>query len=205
MEKARIVAAMVVAVVLMTTIGWMVASPVDPDMAVSFTTGGRALWTAFPAMLALTVVASLLGTVIAGPRLPESGMLAASVGLVGLALRGGSMQDVLGYCAGTDEASRKALMVRMEMDVVLWAAALVVSWMAVSLAWKWLWVEQPDVAAELPGEVPAKRDKKASAAAEAGGPRAAWAGWAVTTVLGLFIIWITVARTPVWRWSPEAR
>lgn len=197
LEKMRILAAAVVAVVLMTTIGWMVVSPADPDMAVSLTTGGRALWTAWPAMLALTVVVSLLGTVIAGPRLPESGLFAASIGLVGLALRGGSMQTVLAYCAGTEEAGRKALMVRMEFDVVLWAALLIASWLAVSLAWRWLWGEQPAEPVETPAPAPSKGSKKAQAVQSSGGSRAAWPGWAVTTVLGLFIIWITVARTPV--------
>ncbi|MBP7934168.1 MAG: hypothetical protein KA354_05915 [Phycisphaerae bacterium] len=197
LEKVRIVAAAGVAVVLMTTIGWMAASPVDPDMAVSYTTGGRAIWTVWPAMLALTVVASLLGTVIAGPRLPESGLLAASVGLVALAIRGGSMQAVLGYHAGTEEATRKALMVNMEIDALLWAVILVGSWKAVSMVWCWLWVEQQAEVAGSSGVPLAKDPKRAPGAANGGRSRAAWAGWAVTAVLGLFIIWVTIARTPV--------
>lgn len=197
LEKVRIVLAAGVAIVLMRTIGWMVVSPMDPDMAVSFTTGERALWSAWPAMLALTVVTGLVAMVIAGPRLPESGLFAVSVGLVALALRGGSMQMVLGYYADTEEAARKALMVKMEVDLALWAAILVASWVAVAVAWRWLWVDQKVELAE-DAAPPAIRGVKRIPAAEGNArSRAGWAGWAVTAVLGLFIIWVTVARTPV--------
>jgi len=193
-DKVRIVLAAGIAALLMCTIGWQVVAPVDPDMAVSFTAGGRALWLAWPAILALSVVSALIGTVVAGPRLAEAGVFAAGVGLAALALRGGSMQTVLGYLGGTEAGTRRALMVRMGVDCLLWAAVLAACWVAVSMAWRWLWTERPD------------DDETTPTATNTTGPmsshspvnsRGAGLALIVTAVVALFVIWLTIARTPV--------
>jgi len=191
LEKLRVAAAAGIAVLLMTSIGWMVARPVDPEMAVTFVYGGRHVLAVWPSVLVLTLVSALVGTAIAGRRLPEAGLFAAAVGLVGLALRGSSMQSVLGYQATADLAGRRAVMAAMAFDCLLWASIAVATWVAVHLAWHWLWQE---------ARTPEDDEPRPKAAAPAGKKislRSGWPALVVTTVVGLFVIWTTIARTPV--------
>ncbi len=190
-EKLRVAAAAGIAVLLMTTIGWMVARPADPQMAVTFAYGGRHILAVWPSLLVLTLVSALVGTAIAGRRLPEAGLFAAAVGLAALTLRGASMQTVLGYHATPDLAGRRAVMTAMAFDCLLWASIAAAAWIAVVLAWQWLWQEARPPAEDEPDP------KKAPAAGKTAAFRAGWPALAVTTVVGLFVIWTTVARTPV--------
>lgn len=190
-DKLRLFAAAAVAVALMWMIGWLVAAPADPQMAVTFTLRGTRLLMVLPPLLVLVVVTSAVGTVLAGPRWPEGGCFAMAVGLAALALRGGSMQVVLAYYAGTEPASRRALMMAMGFDVLCWTLVLGAGWVAGWIAWRWLWPE-------------AARTRQHAFATGQGATgtetQSVWPGWsalAITTVVALLVIWMTVARTPV--------
>jgi hypothetical protein len=193
-EKLRLLVAAGVAVVLVGYVSWMVAEPTDPQMAVTFTESGRSVWAVWPSLLVLTVVAAVVGSAIAGPRLPEAGMFAAAIGLAGLALHGGSMQVLLEYVAGAEAAGRRRLMFSMGIDAVLWAALLAVSWVVVAAVGRWLWSNPADGRLEKP-QPPKKSSKKSSPLVDllGGGPLAL----AVTSIVALFVIWVAVARTPV--------
>ena len=193
-DKLRVVVAAGVAVVLVGYVGWMAAEPTDPQMAVTFTEGGRSIWATWPSLLVLTVVAAAVGSAIAGPRLPEAGMFAAAIGLAGLALHGGSMQMLLEYVADSDTVNRRHLMVSMGVDTVLWAALLAVSWVVVAAVGRWLWGTRADGGPEKP-QPPKKSSKNSSSLVDrlGGGPLAL----AVTSIVAMFVIWMTVARTPV--------
>jgi len=197
-DKFRLVVAAVVAVVLMRTVGWMVAAPTDPEMAVTMAFAGTQILTMLPSVVVLVVVSAIVGTVVAGPRWPEGGVCAAAVGLAGLALKGGSMQMVLAYRTAADAASRRALMVTMELDLVLWAGVLLAAWLAGCATWRWLWPEEAcrrmRAAAGQRGPASGPRSSQTPRleATEAG-----WLALIVTTVVALFVIWMTIARTPV--------
>ena len=193
-EKLRVLGAAGVAVLLVGYVGWMVAEPTDPQMAVTFTESGRSVWAVWPSLLVLTVVAAAVGSAIAGPRLPEAGMFAAAVGLAGLALHGGSMQVLLDYEAGAVAAGRRRLMFTMGVDAVLWAALLAVSWVVVAAVGRWLWANHAGGGPEKPQPLK-KSTKNSSALVEVlgGGPLAL----AVTCVVAMFVIWMTAGRTPV--------
>lgn len=192
-EKVRVVLAALVAIALLSYVGWMVARPIDPEMAVTFTAGGRSILAIWPALLVLAVVSAAVGSAVAGPRLPEAGMFACAVGLAGLALHGGSMEKLLAYVAGVEGSGRRSLMFAMAIDSVLWAALPALAWVVVLMVSRWLWgapVVQPAV----------KRAAKDAAAK--GGSLLDILGsgtlaLAVTSVVALFFIWMTIARTPV--------
>ena len=194
-EKARVFLACVVAVLLLRTVGWMVAEPTDPDMAVSFSASGRAVLASWPALAVLTAVAAVLGTTIAGRRLPEAGVFAAGVGLATLALRGGSMEVLLAY----DTTGRRALMMAMARDCLLWTALMAVTWIVNALVWRWLWTDQPagDGAASSPAPTEPRAKKPAAKPARSRGGWADWPALAITAVIGAVVIWMTIARTPV--------
>ncbi len=192
LDKLRVLLAAGVAIVLLSYMGWMVARPTDPEMAVTLTLGGRSLFATWPALLILTVVAAAVGSAVSGPRLPEAGLFAAAVGLAGLSLQGGSAETLLIYCGGPETAGRRALMFFMAVDALLWAALLAIAWGASLLVSRWLW-GTPLV------QVPAPSAKKNASRPDSvidmigGGPLAL----AITTICALFFIWMTVARTPV--------
>src|SRR5690606_871672 len=89
-EKSRVVLAGVIAIILLSTVGWVVAEPADAKMAVTLAAGWGRVVGVWPALMVLTAVAGVIGTVLAPRRLAEGGMFAAGVGLAGLALKGGS-------------------------------------------------------------------------------------------------------------------
>ena len=66
-EKLRVVIACVVAVLLMRTIGWRVAEPVDSQLAVTLTQSGRSIMTIWPA--SVVEVATAAWSLRAVPRL----------------------------------------------------------------------------------------------------------------------------------------
>ncbi len=193
LDKLRVLLAAGVAIVLLTYMGWMIARPTDPEMAVTLTRGGRSLFATWPALLVLTVVASAVGSAISGPRLPEAGMFAAAVGLAGLSLHGGSAETLLVYVGGPDVTGRRSLMFFMAVDALLWAALMAVAWSATLIVSRWLW-GPPPVSVPVP---PAKKNvsvKADSVVEMIGGGTLALA---ITTVFSLFFIWMTIARTPV--------
>ena len=192
-ERLRAGAACAVAWLLLGTVGWQMAKPLDPQMAVTLTASGRAILATGPALLVLAVVAAAIGTAIIGRRLPEAGALCAAVGLAGMSLRGGSMQVMLAYYADQstqlDQITqhRRGLMIAMLADALLWAAILVTAWMSMLIVRRWLWPEL--VAAETPPSDP----KSAIPSAFVRG----WPALAVTAVVATIVIWLTIARTPV--------
>ncbi len=187
-DKLRALLACAVAVVLLRQLGWLVARPADPEMAVTFTTSGRAVLAIWPALTVLTVVTALAGMIIAGKRLPEGGVFAACVGLVGLELRGGSMQQLLTYVGTNQAAGRRALMINLGIDALLWAGVIAVAWVAVAMAHRWLWPpgEEPE-----PGEAVPRPSARAALAASW---KLGWQGLVVTTVVGALVVWLTVER-----------
>ncbi|HSW44363.1 MAG TPA: hypothetical protein VLM89_02205 [Phycisphaerae bacterium] len=191
-DKLRVLAAAGVAVVLIGHVGWMAVLPADPDLAITFTTSGRSLLAMWPTLLVLTMVSAAVGSAIAGPRLPEAGLLAAGVGLVGLAIRGGSMQTLLIYIADSTTADRRYLMVLMVVDTVLWAALLGVAWLVVLAVGRWLWNSQTEQPVASAGK-PAPGKSKSLTDLLGGGSLAL----AVVAIVALLVIWMTVARTPV--------
>ena len=184
-EKTRVFAAIAVAALILHTMGWMVAQPVDPALPVTFVRGGRAVLAIWPALAALAVVSGIIGTVVAGPRLPEAGVFAASIGMAVLGVRSGSMQTVLAVEGAVDPAGRRQLARAMAVETLLWAAIMVAVWLAVVWAYRWVWTSRSG-AEQAPAQA---------------GPRpkvtSGWPALAATTVVGAFIIWLTVARSPV--------
>jgi hypothetical protein len=191
-DKLRIVAGCAVAVWLMRTVGWYVISPADSEMGLTFLLNDQPLISAWIGILLLSLVSSVLGTVISGRRLPEAGMLVGCVGLAALVARGGTMQDVLAYHAGTDEASRQKLMLLMMVDTGLWAAILVANWLAVTAAFRWLW-KAPFHFQLTGGQSSAKpSDGKAPDTAEHA--RAGWLASGATAIAALFLMYTAFGR-----------
>jgi hypothetical protein len=195
-DKLRLLAASLVAIVLLYGVGGHVVRDPIHGLAVMLLLNGGQLTAIGPALLGLTVVAACVGTVIAGRRLPEGGLFAAGVGLAALALRGRSMQTVLGYCAQPNAESRRSLMVSLALDALLWGLMMVVAWLAAMMVRRWLW---PPAAGSAP------RDEETSDHRRVAQPdaplqkdtRAGWLAMATTAAVGAVVIWLTVARTPV--------
>ncbi|HOA75722.1 MAG TPA: hypothetical protein PL151_03845 [Phycisphaerae bacterium] len=206
-EKTRIGAAVAAAALLLYTMGWMVARPHDPNLAVTFVRSGRAVAATWPTLAVLTVVAGIIGTVLAGPRLPEAGVFAAAIGLAVLSLRGGSMQVLLAAEQATTEPARQAFMTAMALDCLLWSGILLATWVAVTWAWRWVWLNgnapallsgKPATSAAAPSAAkPAGGPGKAPKSASAAGTGAGWSALVVTGVVGVFVVWLTAGRTPV--------
>ncbi|NLX12488.1 MAG: hypothetical protein GXY44_02395 [Phycisphaerales bacterium] len=204
-EKTRLVLACVVAVLVLDTVGWHAAGPVDPDMAVTLVLRESGMMSAWIIVGLLVAVSSAVGTAIAGRRLPEAGLFAAGVGLIGLALRGGGMQVLLGYYPADSEAARSTLMRHLVMDSLLWAAVLFGAWFVSWTVWRWLW------AGSLVNSVGSDNGSLTSVTAGGGSlsgkPTVAtvdqaspWSGWPallVTAMVGAIFIWLTIARSPV--------
>lgn len=189
-DKLRIVAACAVAVWLMRYVGWYVIAPADPEMGLTFVLNEQPPAGAWIGVLLLSLVCSVLGTAISGKRLPEAGMLVGCVGLAALAARAGTMQEVLAYHAGTEEASRQRLMLLMMVDTALWAAILLVNWLAVTAAYRWLW--------RAPFHYPltnaSTSDKPSSGSA---GTRPGWLATGATVIAALFLMNTAFGRTAV--------
>ncbi len=182
-----------VAALVLCTVGWRVAQPADPDLALTLTRDGGRVMAVLPALLALVIVVAAVGTAIGGRRVPEAGIFAAAVGLAALALRGGSMEVMLAYLDSPAADARRRLMAAMALDALLWTLLLAAAWIAVILVQKWLWTPA-DAEPHADPRLPKKPAKAAPAAAKA------WADWwaaIVTGVIAIFIIWMTAARTPV--------
>lgn len=189
-EKTRVAAAIGAAALLLYTMGWLVARPTDPDLAVTFVRNGKAIAAVWPALAVLTVVAGIIGTVLAGRRLPEAGLLAAAVGVATLSLRGGSMQVMLANEGATTERARQTFMTAMAVDALLWSALMLAAWMAVNWAWRWIWQNSEPGGSPEDGSVRSARIPKPVA-----GP--GWPALVVTAVVGVLVIWLTVGRTRV--------
>ncbi|UCD29041.1 MAG: hypothetical protein JSV03_00730 [Planctomycetota bacterium] len=191
--KLRVFAACAIAVLLMRTVGWHVVQPIDPDLAVTMSAGERSVISVWIIVFVLTSVAAVIGTVIIGRRLPEGGIFAAAVGLSALGLQGGSMQMVLAYECGIESASRRALMMKMGGDCILWASILVISWVVVVVVKHWLWPidRNENVNDQLKAaEISTKPNESVTS-------QNGWPALIVTTLVAIFVIWITIARTPV--------
>lgn len=187
-DKLRVLAACAVAVLTLRELGWMVTRPVDPEMALTFTASGNPVLAIWPALTVLTVVTALAGMIIAGKRLPEGGVLAACVGLAGLELRGGSMRQLLIYVGTNETAGRRALMIQLAIDALLWAGVILVAWVAVAMAHRWLW---PPNEEEARGKEPAPPGARAALAASL---KRGWQGLVVTTIVGALVVWLMVER-----------
>lgn len=194
-EKARVAAAVAIAAGLLYTIGWMVAQPTDPNLAITFVRSGRAVPAVLPAIAIMCVVAGIIGTVVSGPRLPQAGLFAAAIGLAVLSIHGGSMMSLLESEGATDEASRKLFMSHMLLDCALWSGVMVLTWIAVHWTYHWVWL-QGEPAAEQVVEGAKEKEKK-DAKPQAALDRMGWPGTVVTAVVALFVVWLTAGRTPV--------
>lgn len=191
----RTLPAVAVAVALLATVGWNVAQPLDPEWAVTLTKSGRSLLGIAPSLLVLLVVVAAIGTALSGKAVPQGGIFAAAVGLAVLSVRGGTMQVVLAYCGTEGTGSRRSLMASMAFECVLWAALLAACWLVVENVRRWLWPTASNNADESEGP---KDNKKTKAKPESqSNPGAGWPALAVTSVVALFVIWVTIARTPV--------
>ncbi len=182
-DRSRIALACGVAILMMYGVGWNVVRPTDLLLGLTFTHSGRSsflpIWLM---MMVLAAVTAAIATAVAGKRLPGAGLFATGIGMTAMALRGGSMQMILGYFSGADTAGRKALMFSMGRDAILWAAVMAVAWATSAIAAKWLWI---DSAAHE-----AKTDKPTT-------PQLGAAALASTLIVALIFIWLTIARTPV--------
>jgi hypothetical protein len=203
LEKLRVLAACGAAIVLLWTIGWRVAAPIDPQMALTLNGNWARTLAVWPTILALAAVAAAVGTILIGRRLPEAGILAAAVGLAAMSLPGGSMQMLLAYQATNQAGGRRALMANMLVDCLLWTAILAVCWIIVAMVRAWLWAGN-DGEAAVAESPPPEKARKDSAQARAGKaaptpakPRAGWTALVVCTVVAVLVIWSTASRTPV--------
>ena len=204
-EKTRVAAAIGAAVVILCTMGWIVAQPTDPTLAVTFVRSGRAIPAIWPALAILTVVAGIIGTVVSGRRLPEAGLFAAAIALAALSLRGGSMFDLMANEAAINQAARQVFMKAMALDCLLWTAIMFAAWVAVTWTYRWVWLSggAPEVA-EVGGQAvvapptagrPGRQQKEVKPAAPA--PWVGWPALIVTGIIGAFVIWLTDGRDPV--------
>lgn len=187
-DKLRVLLASAAAVVLLVLVGWVVAEPADPDMGVTLVARWSRVATVWPALMVMTAVAGVIGTVISPRRLPEAGVFAAAIGLAGLALKGGSMQDVLGYMGSTEPAGRRELMTLMALDSLLWGGVIVVTWIVTAMVRRWLWAEEDLL---ILGGMPRSRGPGTTVAA------AGWPAMVITGLVAVFFIRMTVARTEV--------
>jgi hypothetical protein len=202
-EKLRVLAACSVAILLLWTLGWQLAHPSDPGMALTLSRSGARVVAVWPALAVLAAISAAVGTAIIGRRLPEAGVLAAGIGLAAMSLRGGTMQALLGYEAGTQTGTRRALMMSLLLDTVLWTGVMAVAWVAMLMVRRWLWsdmaapvVDAQEVAAASKG-APAKKGSPPSAAGGLKTQAAGYIALGITIVVGLIVIWNTVSRTPV--------
>lgn len=201
-EKTRVAAGIAAAALLLYTMGWMVARPTDPELAVTFVRSGRAIAATWPALAVLTVVAGIIGTVLAGRRLPEAGLLAAAVALAVLSLRGGSMQIMLANEGATTEPARQEFMTAMAIDSLLWSGIMAVTWFAVNCSWHWIWENggTPGTAPAIAAAAGTGKSVQANARRTQSAQTAAGAGWpalVITALVGILVIWLTVGRTRV--------
>lgn len=192
-EKARVVLAAAVAVILLSTVGWVIAEPADPHMGVTLVARWGSVLAVWPGLIVLTTVAGAIGTVLVPRRLAEGGLFVAAIGLAGMALKGGSMQEVLGYMlAAPEAAARRSLMARMALDSLLWTTVLAAAWVTVALVRRWLWADE-----QLYNPIPVSGQRNAPPRAPAARSQAGWPALVVTGLIAVFFIWLTVARTPV--------
>lgn len=182
-DRARIALACGVAILMMYGVGWSVAQPLDSLLGLTFVHNGRAFLPIWLMMMVLAAVTAAISTVVAGKRLPEAGLFATGIGMTIMALRGGSMQMILAYCASPEETSRRALMYSLGRDCVLWAAVMAVAWAASGIVHRWLWPDDETDSTE-------KLRKSAS-------PQMGAAAMASTVIVALIVIWLTISRTPV--------
>lgn len=187
-EKSRVLLAAGAAIVLFATVGWAIAQPSDPQMGVTLVLRWARVFSVWPILIVLTAVAAVIGTVLAPRRLAEGGVFAAALGLAGLALKGGSMQEVLAYAGSTTTAGRRWLMTQMALDVCLWTVVMLGAWMTVALIRRWLWSDE-----ELYSPLAPAR----TAAAPPATVQQGWPAMVVTGLVAAFFIWLTIARTPI--------
>ena len=136
-DKARLVVACAVATGLFTSVGWMVIRPSDPQAAVTVLIDGRTGVAVWLPTLGLTAVVAALAAAIAGPALRDAGTFAAAIGMAMVALRGGSMTQLLMY-HGVTESNRRALAIRLMLDAMLWFAAIMAAWLVDAIVRRWL-------------------------------------------------------------------
>ncbi len=206
-EKLRVVLACAVAILLLRTLGWQVAHPADAQMALTLSRSGASVLALWPTLAVLSAVSAAIGTAIIGRRLPDAGVFAAAIGVAAMSLRGGTMQILLGYHAGTQPETRRALMLSLAIDCILWTSIMAVAWITTVIVRKWLWASASEPVAEVSPPPAAKP-------AAAGGPKAAtgrkragstllagqtadYLAFAITLFIALIVIWNTVSRTPV--------
>lgn len=204
-EKVRLLAACGVSILLLRTVGWELARPADPQMAVTLSGAGAAILRIWPSLAVLAAICAVIGTVVIGKRLPQAGALVAGVAIAAMSIRGGTMQVLLGYEAGTQTDTRRALMSNLLIDCVLWTGIMAVAWITCIMVHGWLWPSASPVE-ELPATEPAKSGAqgtgKSSSLSKDSNPAVksqlmgAFA-LAVTVGVALIVISNTVARTSV--------
>jgi hypothetical protein len=86
-------------------------------------------------------------------------------------------------------------MVSMAVECLLWAALLAVSWIVAESIWRWLWGPGADDSGKAEAPKLEKSTRRPSPGKDK--PRAGWPALAITSVVALFVIWMTIARTPV--------
>jgi hypothetical protein len=199
-HRLRFLAACLIAIALMSTVGWMVAAPADPAEAVALTVGAESAWSgiigALPALILLVAVATAIGTIVVGRDLPEAGVFAAGIGLAALALRGGSMNAMLAYHVGGPPGDafmqqlieqREGLMIRLALDSVLWAVVMLASWLTMEIIRRWLWP-----ASENPTPKPSAKPQAKELAT--------WNSWGacgLSAVVAMLVIWLIITRSPI--------
>ena len=115
-----------VAVAAFMTIGWVALRPDDPLGPVSLLSrNGWAMMLVQAA--ALAAVTSGMATVLAGRKLAEVGVFAASLGMVGLSLRGGTIVPLLIRHADAIGESHRGLALTLAGASVGWTLVIAVS------------------------------------------------------------------------------
>ncbi|MCL2329834.1 MAG: hypothetical protein FWC56_00860, partial [Phycisphaerae bacterium] len=138
--------------------------------------------------------------------LPQAGLFAAGIGLAVLSLHGGSMFNWMASEGAVTPAARAAFMKIVALDCALWAALMFVVWIATSLAYRWIW-SNVSTASAVVSLSASSAESRRQPSIPTGGARpngakrdkvpAGWAALAVTTVIGVFVIWLTAGRNPV--------
>ncbi len=187
-DKVRVTAACALAMALFGSLGWTIARPADPQMAVTLLLENRAWPAVLVSVLVLAAVSSAVAAAVAGKAMADAGVLAAACGLAMMSVRGGTMTQVLMY-HGTSESERRTLATAFGIETLLWFAAIASAWLVGHLVRSWL--------------------DGLAAAAEASTPRSRWArvreafthvrhgmfGMVVCAALAWLFIGATMSRT----------
>lgn len=154
LDKATVWASLLLAGFLFLTVGWFAMEPDDPMGAVSLLTRDSSIVMLLQST-ALIVVTASLATVLAGRKLADAGLFAATVGLTAVSLRGGTVAFLLIQDGDGIDSTQRSLAILFALETVGWFAAMMIAMGATGLLVRWCFLtgdpsdhREDDVAAQ---------------------------------------------------------